>query len=104
MVRRAWRSDAVALKGLVAASALLWSVSALAAADPVDCWAAEIAEASSRFAIPQSWIRRVMQAESGGETLLRGEPIVSRAGAMGLMQLMPGTWREMRLALGLGPD
>jgi hypothetical protein len=85
-----------------AVAALLWSASA--SADPVDRWAADIAHASARFGIPEQWIRRVMRAESGGETLLGGQPIVSRAGAMGLMQLMPGTWRDMRLALGLGPD
>src|SRR5690606_7307731 len=28
----------------------------------------------------------------------------SRAGAIGLMQLMPGTWAEMRARLGLGRD
>src|SRR3990170_330204 len=43
-----------------------------------------------------------MRAESGGRTTLRGRPTVSRAGAMGLMQLMPGTWAEMRAQLGLG--
>jgi soluble lytic murein transglycosylase-like protein len=99
-----WGRAVAAVKGLVAASAFLWSASAFAAADLIDHWAAEIAEASSRFAIPEAWIRRVMQIESGGKTLLGGEPIVSRAGAMGLMQLMPGTWREMRSLLGLGPD
>lgn len=36
--------------------------------------------------------------------MLGGRPIVSRAGAMGLMQLMPDTWREMRAALSLGSD
>jgi len=36
--------------------------------------------------------------------MLGGRPITSRAGAMGLMQLMPGTWRELRLALSLGED
>ena len=45
-----------------------------------------------------------MRAESNGQTLLDGRPIVSRAGAMGLMQLMPGTWHDMRLSLGLGSD
>lgn len=81
---------------------LIWA--APATADPIDRWAAQIAEASSRFDIPDDWIRRVMRAESRGQTMLGGRPIVSRAGAMGLMQLMPGTWRDMRLALGLGDD
>ena len=70
----------------------------------LDRWAAEIAEASVRFGIPESWIRRVMKAESDGRTELGGAPIVSRAGAMGLMQLMPRTWVEMRAANGLGGD
>lgn len=95
-------AGAGALKALVAAAALLWSVAA--PADPVDRWAAEIANASARFAIPEAWIRRVMKAESGGETMVAGQPMVSRAGAMGLMQLMPGTWRDMRALLGLGRD
>jgi soluble lytic murein transglycosylase-like protein len=77
---------------------------ALAAADPVDRWAVDVAEASARFGISADWIRRVMRAESGGRTMLDGQPVVSRAGAMGLMQLMPGTWRDMRAMLGLGSD
>ena len=75
-----------------------------ATAEPVDRWRSEIAAASSRFGLPEAWIRQVMRAESGGLTLLKGRAIVSRAGAMGLMQLMPGTWREMRSALGLGAN
>lgn len=75
-----------------------------AAAGPVDRWSGYIAEASGRFGVPEEWIRRVIRAESGGRTTLNGSPIMSRAGAMGLMQLMPGTWREMRAAHGLGPD
>jgi soluble lytic murein transglycosylase-like protein len=75
-----------------------------AAAQSADRWSGHIAEASARFGVPEPWIRRVMQAESGGRTLLNGRPITSRAGAMGLMQLMPGTWREMRAAQGLGAD
>jgi soluble lytic murein transglycosylase-like protein len=73
-------------------------------ADPLDRWADHISEAARRFEIPESWVRRVMRAESGGRTMMNGRPIVSRAGAMGLMQLMPGTWREMRAALRLGDD
>jgi len=45
-----------------------------------------------------------MRAESGGRTTVKGKPITSRAGAMGLMQLMPGTWAEMRAKHDLGPD
>jgi soluble lytic murein transglycosylase-like protein len=75
-----------------------------ACADPLDQWDRNIAEASTRFGIPRQWIRRVIRAESDGQTILERRPIVSRAGAMGLMQLMPGTWLEMRSALGLGSD
>ena len=57
-----------------------------------------------RFGVPAAWIERVMRAESGGQTMLAGRPITSRAGAMGLMQLMPGTWAEMRAAHALGAD
>jgi soluble lytic murein transglycosylase-like protein len=73
-------------------------------ADPIGRWRAEIEEASLRFGIPTRWIERVMRAESGGRTTRNGRPIRSHAGAMGLMQLMPGTWAAMRDAHGLGPD
>lgn len=75
-----------------------------AQAESVADWAPYIAEASRRFDVPAPWIRRVLQAESGGRTTLDGQPIRSGAGAIGLMQLMPGTWAEMRQALGLGAD
>lgn len=75
-----------------------------AGADPVDRWRPLIAEASQRFALPVEWIERVIRAESGGRTALSGRPIVSHAGAMGLMQLMPATWQAMRARLGLGAD
>ncbi len=72
--------------------------------DPVTRWWPKIEEASARFGIPVAWIERVMRAESGGRLTLNGRPIVSHAGAMGLMQLMPGTWAEVRARLGLGKD
>lgn len=75
-----------------------------ARAQTVAAWRPFVAEASQRFGLPIAWIERVMRAESGGRTRLGGRPIVSRAGAMGLMQLMPGTWRAMRATLGLGSD
>lgn len=86
--------------------ALLLFAATSAHADEVDRWRPLIAEASSRFGIPTSWIERVIRAESRGFTTLNGRPIRSRAGAMGLMQLMPGTWADMRvrLALGSNPD
>lgn len=82
---------------------------ALAAATPVRAesvadWRPYITEASLRFGVPTAWIKRVMRAESNGHTRLNGRPIRSRAGAMGLMQLMPGTWETMRRALGLGAN
>lgn len=68
----------------------------------IDRWQPEIANASRRFGVPEDWIRAVMKQESAGLTTLNGQPITSRAGAMGLMQLMPGTWSEMRDRYGLG--
>ncbi|PZQ51794.1 MAG: lytic transglycosylase domain-containing protein [Novosphingobium pentaromativorans] len=67
-------------------------------------WRKEIAEASARFDIPAVWIERVMAAESRGRTMRNGRPITSPAGAMGLMQVMPRTWAELRSRLGLGSD
>jgi soluble lytic murein transglycosylase-like protein len=85
---------------------ILLSMATPARADEIDRWQPMIEEASSRFGIPTCWIVRVMRAESGGLTTLGGRPIRSRAGAIGLMQLMPATWSEVRarLALGIDPD
>lgn len=70
----------------------------------VSRWAADIEEASARFDVPAAWIARVMHAESRGRTEWAGRPITSPVGAMGLMQLMPETWRDMRARLQLGDD
>ncbi|PHR19448.1 MAG: lytic transglycosylase [Sphingopyxis sp.] len=82
------------------------AVASPAAANSVDHWQPHITEASLRFSIPESWIKRVMRAESGGKTKLNGRPIRSYAGAMGLMQVMPATWAELTKAhhLGHNPD
>jgi Transglycosylase SLT domain len=59
-------------------------------------WDAAITEASQRFHVPKAWIRAVMAHESGGRTMLgEGKPIVSRAGAVGLMQVLPATYDQM---------
>lgn len=91
-----------ALKLVIAALALVAATPA--AADPVARWRPHVAEASLRFGIPEAWIVRVIRTESGGMTMLDGRPIRSPKGAMGLMQLMPPTWAEMRDRLGLGND
>ncbi|MBO9580158.1 MAG: lytic transglycosylase domain-containing protein [Sphingobium sp.] len=75
-----------------------------AQAQTTERWRPYITQASLRCGVPTAWIERVMRAESDGQTALGGRPIRSRAGAMGLMQLMPGTWDAMRRTLGLGPD
>ncbi|MGK6321342.1 lytic transglycosylase domain-containing protein [Sphingomonas sp. DT-204] len=91
-------------RALVPLAGLALAFASPVRADPLAPWRDYIAEASARFGIPVAWIERVMRAESGGRTTLNGRPITSRAGAMGLMQLMPGTWFDMRRALGLGSD
>ena len=60
----------------------------------LDRWQGFITEASRRFGVPETWIRAVMRAE-----ILDGRPITSRAGAIGLMQVMPDTYEEIRRAI-----
>lgn len=66
---------------------------------PADPHAAFVAEASHRFGIPEHWIRAVRRVESAGEVRA-----LSSAGAMGLMQVMPDTWVELRARYRLGND
>lgn len=61
--------------------------------------AAHIAEAARIHRLPPSWIRAVIRAESDfhpGAT--------SSVGAMGLMQVMPATYAELRTRYALGAD
>lgn len=78
--------------------AVLVSVSPVRMAE-ADPYADMIAEAATRAQIPASWIAAVLHAESRGDARA-----VSSAGAMGLMQMMPGTWSSLRTSLGLGDD
>jgi hypothetical protein len=64
-----------------------------------DPYAGHIAEAAQRFGIPAAWIRAIMRVESRGD-----QRAVSPKGALGLMQLMPDTWDELRTRYGLGRD
>ncbi len=71
----------------------------------VDRWAPLIKEASRRFQVAETWIKAVMRMESGGRTQIQeGKPITSKAGAMGIMQVMPTTYGDMRHQYGLGAD
>jgi hypothetical protein len=67
-------------------------------------WRSDIQEASERFKIDAAWIRAVMRIESNACEELDGGPTTSKAGAMGLMQLMPATWIQYREQLGLRSD
>ena len=64
----------------------------LAPKDPLDggIFADEIGAAAQRYKLPPQLIRAVMMTESGGNPL-----VLSNKGAVGLMQLLPATAREM---------
>jgi hypothetical protein len=68
-------------------------------ASPLGPWSQFVTEAAERFAIPAAWIRAVMHVESGGNV-----KAVSSKGAVGLMQIMPTTYAEMRIRYRLGSD
>ncbi|WP_257541764.1 MULTISPECIES: lytic transglycosylase domain-containing protein [unclassified Sphingobium] len=91
------------LAGVLTVGACPVAVSAQAAptarANPTDPYAGFITEASQRFGIPEHWIRAVLRAESAGDVRA-----ISSAGAMGLMQVMPGTWAGLRVRHRLGRD
>ena len=72
---------------------------------PDDPWGPHIREAARHFQVPERWIREVMRQETGGRLYgADGLPITSRAGAMGLMQVMPRTYDTLRRRHGLGTD
>jgi hypothetical protein len=64
-----------------------------------DSYAVHVAEAARRFGIPSAWIRAVMKFESRAE-----REAVSPKGAVGLMQIMPDTWTELRARYALAGD
>lgn len=71
-------------------------VPSVAGDDPVG---EAVREASGRFGIPASWITALIRVESAGDARA-----LSPKGAMGLMQVMPGTYADLRHRHGLGPD
>ena len=91
------------LSGLIVTATPIVSVCAQAVPQnrsvPADPHAADIAEAARRFGIPAAWIRAVMRIESANNVRA-----VSPKGAMGLMQIMPETWIDLRVRHRLGTD
>ncbi len=98
---RAWTLLLAAAAGLAAAAPAAGQTRQVATTLPPARIAidAHVREASQRFGMPAQWIYAVIRAESAGRVRA-----VSRAGAMGLMQLMPGTWARQRARHGLGVD
>ena len=64
-----------------------------------DPFAGFVDEAARRFVMPATWIHAVMLVESGGNPAA-----VSPKGAMGLMQIMPETWADLRARYQLGAN
>ena len=97
------RTAFLLLSGLLVAAPLCANANAqtVSAERPsrVDPYSAFIAEAAQRFSVPEHWIRAVMRVESAGDVRA-----ISSAGAMGLMQIMPATWAELRARYGLGSN
>jgi hypothetical protein len=82
------------------ASASSTPETALVARPPaIDEWAPLVRAAAQRFGVPEAWVRAVIQLESAGAPDAR-----SHVGAIGLMQMMPGTYAELTARYQLGDD
>ena len=89
---------AVAFAPLVADTAAAQQTSVATSTD-ASSTATAVSDAALRFGIPEQWIYAVMRTESAGRV-----NATSPVGAMGLMQIMPGTWIKLRTRYGLGND
>ena len=87
------------LTAVFAACALAGAADAQTAPTTGDRIAAAVVESVQRFGLRETWIRAVMRRESAGQVRA-----TSPKGAMGLMQLMPDTWTNLRVELRLGLD
>jgi membrane-bound lytic murein transglycosylase B len=68
-------------------------------------WKPLVAQASHRVGVPVAWINAVMRVETGGRIMLTDEqPMISPKGALGLMQVLPQTYQDMRVQYNLGPN
>lgn len=85
--------------GLAVAVALSVFATASRASTADDPFADIITIAARRYDIPEPWIRKIIQAESAGDV-----HATSPKGAVGLMQIMPQTYADLRHQYGLGDD
>lgn len=92
----AMAAAAIAVSFPLPACAQSASTAPVQIADP---WQPFVDEAAARFSVPASWIRAIIRVESNGNPAA-----VSPKGAVGLMQLMPLTYAELRARCGLGDD
>ncbi len=96
-VERRQRAATDAVRVFTAAARNTGSVSRTAAvSDTVRAWDGAVEPLAARHGVPADVVRRVMQQESGGRTGL-----VSSAGAIGPMQVMPGTFMEVARRHGI---
>lgn len=78
---------------------------AMTPAQRITRWKPVVTRAARRVGVPVAWINAVMRVESGGRTMLtQTQPMVSSKGAIGLMQVLPATYDEMRVQYALGSD
>jgi hypothetical protein len=85
--------------GCVLAGPMHAQVLAVTAPPVRERYANYVSEAASRFAIPALWIEAVIAAESFVDAAA-----TSPKGAMGLMQIMPRTWADLRGRYSLGAN
>jgi soluble lytic murein transglycosylase-like protein len=93
---RHWRCIAIAAGLLIACPAAAQDLQLRRPTAAIDI-ASHVRDASLRFGIPEAWIWAVMRVESAGRV-----DATSHAGAMGLMQVMPGTWASLTARHSLG--
>lgn len=90
---------ALAVPALAGATAKTLPSHASPTAARMPSYAKIVAEASQRFGLPAHWISAVIAAESGGDDMA-----ASPKGALGLMQIMPATWQDLRSRYRLGAN
>lgn len=86
----------ICLPAVAVAQAADRPITTSSATDPL---AGAIRYAAQRFEIPAVWIRAVIEVASGGDARA-----TSPQGAIGLMQIPPETWAELRARYHLGND